>query len=285
MENTNRLWRAPGFRRNALLMSVELLWEAEKGECVLIYTALFLDCQLLCSVHFTTIRCCETSIWCLLLWLTSLWFSSLLERILSCQVNLQGLGCSHGPLVRIQTIPHFPLANVSRGQSPSSLQKQCFTEGNSHPKNSLTLCVLLYLIRLGLYEDATQSLWQLPCECWTGRLEGCGAAWVPGEGQLGKPCQRAVDSHWHCCCSCWRLKGRSDAKQRICVCCELWSLNRAQFGSGFGIPGSPPSCLEIQAGHILGWNKKIQPHIRSTSCAFSFPPSIPFLLPSNALIW
>lgn len=43
MENTNRLWRAPGFRRNALLMSVELLWEAEKGECVLIYTALFLD--------------------------------------------------------------------------------------------------------------------------------------------------------------------------------------------------------------------------------------------------
>lgn len=42
MENTNRLWRAPGFRRNTLLMSVELLWEAEKGECVLIYTALFL---------------------------------------------------------------------------------------------------------------------------------------------------------------------------------------------------------------------------------------------------
>lgn len=42
MENTNRLWRAPGFRRNTLLMSVELLWEAEKGECVLIYTALLL---------------------------------------------------------------------------------------------------------------------------------------------------------------------------------------------------------------------------------------------------
>lgn len=42
MENTNRLWLAPGFRRNTLLMSVELLWEAEKGECVLIYTALFL---------------------------------------------------------------------------------------------------------------------------------------------------------------------------------------------------------------------------------------------------
>lgn len=42
MENTNRLWRAPGFRRNTLLVSVELLWEAEKGECGLIYTALFL---------------------------------------------------------------------------------------------------------------------------------------------------------------------------------------------------------------------------------------------------
>lgn len=42
MENTNRLWKAPGFRRNTLLMSVELLWEAEKGECVLIYAALFL---------------------------------------------------------------------------------------------------------------------------------------------------------------------------------------------------------------------------------------------------
>lgn len=43
MENTNQLWRAPGFRRNTLLMSVELLWEAEKGECVLIYAALFLS--------------------------------------------------------------------------------------------------------------------------------------------------------------------------------------------------------------------------------------------------
>lgn len=42
MENTNQLWRAPGFRRNSLLMSVQLLWEAEEGECVLIYTALFL---------------------------------------------------------------------------------------------------------------------------------------------------------------------------------------------------------------------------------------------------
>lgn len=119
-------------------------------------------CQPLCSVHFTTVRCCETSIWCLLLWLTSLWFSSLLERILSCQVNLQGLGCSHGPLVRIQTIPHFPLANVSRGQSPSSLQNQRFTEGNSNLKNSLTLHVLLYLVRLGPYKDATRRLGQLP---------------------------------------------------------------------------------------------------------------------------
>lgn len=42
MENTNRLWRAPRFRRNSLLMSVQLLWEAEEGECVLIYAALFL---------------------------------------------------------------------------------------------------------------------------------------------------------------------------------------------------------------------------------------------------
>lgn len=42
MENTNRLWRAPVFRRNSLLMSVQLLWDAEEGECVLIYTALFL---------------------------------------------------------------------------------------------------------------------------------------------------------------------------------------------------------------------------------------------------
>lgn len=42
MENTNRLWRAPGFRRNSLLTSVQLLWEAEEGEYVLISPALFL---------------------------------------------------------------------------------------------------------------------------------------------------------------------------------------------------------------------------------------------------
>lgn len=140
MENTNRLWQAPGFRRNTLLMSVELLWEAEKGECLDLHCSVSQICQPLCSVHFTTVRCCETSIWCLLLWLTSLWFSSLLKRILSCQVNLQGLGCSHGPLVGIQTIPRFPLANGSRGQASSTLQNQCFTKGNSNLKNSLMLC-------------------------------------------------------------------------------------------------------------------------------------------------
>lgn len=202
MENTHQLWRAPGFRRNTQLLPVELLGEAEKGDCVLIYAALFLRSASISALS-TTVRCCETSIWCLLLWLTSLWFCSLLKRILSCQVNLQGLGCSRGPLVGIQTIPHFTLANVSRGQLPCFLQNQCCMEGNSSEKEqSDPECPSV--------PHPDLVMMAAPCEHWAWGLEKSGAAWVPSEGLLGMPCQRAGASH--CCCHWWRLKWGRDAK-------------------------------------------------------------------------
>lgn len=115
-----------------------------------------------------------------------------------------------------------------------------------------------------------------PWECWAWGLRGSGAAWVPGEGPLEKPCQRAGDSHWHCCCSWWRLKWSRGAKQRICFCCRLWSFKGAWLGSGFNSPGSPLPPSETQAGHVLGWELKKK---KRTPASFKidFLCFIPFL--------
>lgn len=116
--------------------------------------------------------------------------------------------------------------------------------------------------------------------CCTWGLEGSRA--VPGEALPGNPCQGAVDSHWHCCCSWWRLKWWRGAKQSICICCRLWSLNGVWLGSGFSTPGSPAPHLETKAGHVLGWKlkKTNKSLLRSTCTLFLLFLSFYLLPPS-----
>jgi len=249
MENTNRLWRAPGFRRNTLLMSVELLWEAEKGECVLIYTALFLRSASLSALstslpsdavrqaygvyfsdwhlsgfpHFSRESSLAKSICKGLDVAMALWSGSKLFLIFPWQMSIED---NLPPPCKTSVSPReIPIQGIAWlcVSFPSSFTRGCV---KMPPKDC----------------ESSQG---------TQGLERRWAAWVPGEELLGKPCQRAVDSHWHHYCSWWRLERRRGAKQGIFICGSLWSLNGAWLGNGFNIPGRPPSHLETQDGHVL----------------------------------
>lgn len=291
MENTNRLWRAPGFRRNTLLMPVELLWEAEKGECVLIYTALFLRSASLSALstslpsdavrqaygvyfsdwhlsgfpHSSRESSLAKSICKGLDVAMALWSGSKLFLIFPWQMSVE------------DNLP--PPYKISVSWRETQIQRTAW------PCVSFCTSAIRGCAEMPPGDGSPRC----PCGCGARGLEGSGAAWVPGEGPPGKPRQRAADRRWHCCRSWWRPKWRRGAKQRICVCCRLWSLNGAWLGSGFNVPGSPPSHLDTQAGHVLGWKwkeKELRPLLGSTSCAlFLFFSSFYLLPPSNTLIW
>lgn len=258
MENTNQLWRALGFRRNTLLMSVELLWEAKEGECVLIYTALFLRSASLSALSTSLPSDAVRQAYGVYFsdWHLSGFPHSSRESSLAKSI-CKGLDVAMALWSRSKLFLIFPWQISVEDNLPSLYKtsvslREIPNQGPTWPHMSFTTLLIWGHMKMPPKDCGSSQC--CPSECWARGLEGRRAAWVPGEGLLGKPCQRAVDSYWHRCCSWCRLKWRGGAKQGICICiCSLWSLNGAWLGNGFNIPGSPSPHLETQAGHILGW--------------------------------
>lgn len=233
MENTNQLWRAPGFRRNSLLMSVQLLWEAEEGECLLIYSALFPGSASLSALSTSQPSDAGRQAYGVYFpdWHLSGFPHSSRESSLAKSV-CKGLDVAMALWSASKQSLIFPWQRLVEDNLPPPLQISVSRRETQTQRTAWPWVPFCTSFVWGCTKVSPRGRGSSSCSSWG--LQGSWAVEAPGEGLPGNPCQGAVDSHWHCCCcSWWRLKWRRGAKQRICICCRLWSLNGVWLGSGF----------------------------------------------------
>lgn len=172
MENTNWLWRAPGFRRNSLLTSVQLLWEAEEGECVLICTALFLGSASLSALSTSLPSDAGRQAYGVYFsdWHLSGFPHSSRESSPAKSV-CKGLDAAMALWSGSKWFLIFPWQMSLEDNLTPGLQNQGFMEGNSNPENSLTLCVFFCTSFLwGCAEVSPRGRGSPSCSSWG--LEG-----------------------------------------------------------------------------------------------------------------